>query len=41
MFVLATLYAVAAVYVFDRFWPEKSTGNAGKVREQAPQGAPS
>lgn len=31
MFVLATLYAVAAVYVFDRFWPEKSMGNVSTV----------
>lgn len=41
MFVLATLYAVAAVYVFDRLWPEKSARNARKLGKQNPHGAPS
>jgi len=34
MYKLVTLYAVAAVYVFDRFWPEKSMGNASRVQGQ-------
>ena len=38
MFVLATLYAVVAVYVFDRFWPEKSMGNESKVSDQTSAG---
>jgi len=29
MFLLATIYAVIAVNIFDRFWPAKSSGNNG------------
>ncbi len=29
MFALATLYAVAAVYVFDRFWPHRADRSTG------------
>jgi len=41
MFALATLYAVVAVYVFDRFWPEKSMGNESRVTDQDPHRVPS
>lgn len=40
MFALATLYAIVAVYVLDRCWPEKSMANQSKVRDQEPHGVP-